>query len=312
MATSSPNCLLRNSACVLKAVNAFYVMAGGCVIGMGLYGLMGKANTWMPEQTGKATIAFGVVVVLTALMGFYGSSAPRSSARSSRASESEASGSEASESEASESSSSSARRGGAGGCRRCVLLLYFTLLALSLLGMTVMAIVVLADPDRIERAFQKRWNKIGAADKAAGQIEFACCGFDSTATAVVPATTPPTCAWNTAPANGLLAPCPPSAVRAGCQGCKEAAVAYLTRHFRAGFIACLATGVATVLGVWLSGYLLCRFDPAHKRHVEAMNRYDPAAAGIEMGAKKSKQAPAVWDFDAAPMQHGSSGAQAEA
>ena len=110
----------------------------------------------------------------------------------------------------------------------------------------------------------------------------------------VASTTPPTCAWNTAPANGLLAPCPPSAVRAGCQGCKEAAVAYLTRHFRAGFIACLATGVATVLGVWLSGYLLCRFDPAHKRHVEAMNRYDPAAAGIEMGAKKSKKAPAVW------------------
>ena len=305
-AEEPPNCLLRNSACVLKAVNTFYIMAGGCVIGMGLYGLMGKANTWMPEQTGKATIAFGAVVVLTALMGFYGTSAPRSSARNSRASEA----SEASE--ASASSSSSARRG---GCRRCVLLLYFTLLALSLLGMTAMAIVVLADPDRIERAFQKRWNKIGAADKAAGQIEFACCGFDSTATAVVPATTPPTCAWNAAPANGLLAPCPPSAVRAGCQGCKEAAVAYLTRHFRAGFIACLATGAATVLGVWLSGYLLCRFDPAHKRHVDAMNRYDPAAAGIEMGAKKTKQAPAVWDFDAptpAPMQHGSSGAQAEA
>ena len=46
------------------AFGATNVLAGGAVIAMGLYGLLGKANVWMPEKTGKAVVAFGAVVVL--------------------------------------------------------------------------------------------------------------------------------------------------------------------------------------------------------------------------------------------------------
>ena len=267
--------LLRHSAGVLKAVNTFYVLAGGAVIAMGLYGLLGKANVWMPEKTGKAVVAFGAVVVLTALLGFYGTSAGSAKDKT-----------------------DAPRRP---GCRRCALLIYFVLLALALVGMLVMGAIVLSDPDRVERSFQRRWTQMSVAKKAAGQLEFACCGFDASAALVVPATTPASCNWNDAAENGLLMPCPQSAVDGGCTGCRDAAVAYLKRHFRAGFIACLATGVATVLGVWLSGYLLCRFEPNRQQHVDNMNRYDSTAharvTGVELAPKLGRgAAPATWAF----------------
>ena len=251
---------------LLRLVNWFFVAVGTVTVVMGVYSFNVR---WVPDMAGIAIVIFGICVIFTSLLGFYGCSDPPKDPRTGQA-----------------------RRS---GCRRCALLLYFILLFIALMCMVIVGGLMLADTDRLESAFERKWHQLDDADKRAGQDEFRCCGFRD-GTRASAATHALACEWEDG-ANTTAAACPASALDAEgehCRGCSSAALAVLKRHWRAGFITCVCGGIAICLGVFLSGFILCRSTlPRHNPHVAKMNKFAIEGDGSSSGDVAN--APPSWD-----------------
>ncbi|CAE7259932.1 TSPAN33, partial [Symbiodinium sp. KB8] len=227
----SSNFCLRNSGYILLAVNITFGLLGIGLLAMGIYGTQGSFAALVGKEPGLALAGLGAVTLLVAVVGHLGAKYDN----------------------------------------KFILLGYFLIVFAAMVTFAVLGGIVLFNNAEINQSFSEYWCE-RPATAAQGQKDFNCCGYEcpfdrpAEGTCTLPdgttqsPTNPLTCSAGSG--EDLIKAgkerCRNAPDFHGLEGCKTKGVQEMESRVVPLFGLAFATGLALLVGTFVSGYLVCR------------------------------------------------------